>query len=68
MKKLITIALALMLIGVLLGCTENTSTTETPSADDTTVNVPADDVPAEVSEELDSLVNEDETIDVGEII
>ena len=67
MKKLITIGLALMLTLVLLGCTQDTNTNDTNTIDNN-INDTTIDVPAEVNQELDSLINEDEQIDVGEII
>ncbi|MFA5764276.1 MAG: hypothetical protein WC915_05710 [archaeon] len=67
MKKVITIVLALMLVSVLFGCTENTNTTDTNTANND-INDTTIDVPAEVNQEIDSVINENEQIDVGEII
>jgi hypothetical protein len=68
MKKLITVLLALALVGLLFGCTkEDSADTNTPDADPT-IELPTDAVPAEIDTELETVIDEEEELDVGEII
>ena len=68
MKKIIAILVALLLVGLLLGCTQE-NTNNTNDSTDSGDNINDGGTSPELDQELDSsIINEDEELDIGEMI